>query len=240
MRDAEQAQGVRQGAAPTERFEARDLKRPYVKAAIVVGVLALFALLLRWTPLADLFSDVKRLQQMIDATGAFAPLAFLGLSAALMFLGAPRLVFCTVGGALFGFLEGLALSQVATLLGALGPFLFARWGRRTPSEQKLKLVAKAQEYLKHRSVLDVFLLRQLPVWGAILNLILGSSDVPLRTFLVGSFFGYLPQSVVFSLIGSGFGETTLLHAVSRVFGAVCMLALFLLIAWRAMKRRKRG
>ena len=150
-----------------------------------------------------------------------------------MFVGAPRLVFCTVGGALFGFIEGLALSQVATL-----PFLFARWGRGAPSEQKLKLVARAQEYLKRRSILDVFLIRQLPVWGAVINLVLGSSDVPLRTFLVGSFFGYLPQSVVFSLIGSGFGETTTLHAVSRMFGAVSMLALFLLIAWRAMKKKR--
>jgi uncharacterized membrane protein YdjX (TVP38/TMEM64 family) len=225
--------------APEERrLESRDIRRPYVKAGIVVGVLALFALLLRWTPFADVFSDVKEMQDAIDAAGAFAPLAFLGASAGLMFLGAPRLVFCTVGGALFGFIEGLALSQLATLAGALGPFLFARWGLGSTTEKKLKLVAKAQEYLKHRSILDVFLIRQLPVWGALLNIALGSSDVPLRTFLIGSFFGYLPQSIVFSLIGSGFGETTTLHAVSRVFGAVSVLVLGALITWRIIRKKR--
>ena len=220
-------------------FKPRDLKRPFVKAGIIVLVLAVFTLMLRATPLADLFSDVSKLQSTIDKTGVWAPAAFLGLSAALMFLGAPRLVFCTVGGALFGFIEGLVLSQIATLMGAFGPFLFARWGRRSPSDRKIKLFDKAREYLKRRSILDVFLLRQLPVWGVFLNLILGSSDVPIRTFLIGSFFGYLPQSIVFSLIGSGFGEVTTLHAVSRALGAVSVLAFAGIVTWQVMKKKRR-
>jgi uncharacterized membrane protein YdjX (TVP38/TMEM64 family) len=227
------------GVTEARDFKPRDLKRPYVKAGIIVLVLAAFTLLLRLTPLADLFSDVSKIQATIDETGVWAPAAFLGLSAALMFLGAPRLVFCTVGGALFGFIEGLALSQIATLMGALGPFLFARWGKRSPSEKKIMLIAKAQEYLKRRSILDVFLLRQLPVWGVFLNLILGSSDVPMRTFLIGSFFGYLPQSIVFALIGSGFGEVTTLHAVSRVFCAASVLAFAGIVTWQAMRKRKK-
>jgi uncharacterized membrane protein YdjX (TVP38/TMEM64 family) len=229
------------GGAPEPAPEARprDAWRPYVKAAIVVLVLGSFAVILRWTPLADVASNVRGMQAALDGMGAFAPAAFFGLASVAMFVGAPRLVFCTLGGVLFGFVEGLVLSQFATMVGALGPFLFARWGNGAPKAPRLKVIARAKEYLKRRSVMDIFLLRQLPIWGVLLNLILGSSDVPLTTFLVGSFLGYLPQSIVFALIGSGFGEETMLLAALRFFGAGCLLALAAIITWRVMRRRKK-
>ena len=71
------------------------------------------------------YLNVEELQALVSATGVWAPIVFFGLTAALIFVGAPRLIFCAIGGALFGFIGGVALSQIATLIGSLGPFLFS-------------------------------------------------------------------------------------------------------------------
>ena len=145
-------------------------------------------------------------------------------------------VFCAVGGALFGFLGGLALTQIATLIGSLGPFLFARWGARKWVTAKLRSFKFARDFLQNPSVMDVFLIRHLPIWGVFINMLLGSNGARLRTFLIGSFFGFLPQGVVFTLVGSGIGEESTLMVVSRTWGAILILVIAAIITRRVTRR----
>ncbi len=201
-------------------------------------VLALFVVLLNLTPAGE-YLNVEELQALVSDTGAWAPLAFFGLAAILIFVGAPRLIFCALGGALFGFIEGLALSQMATMLGSLGPFLFARWSAREWVTARLKSFKIAREYLQNPSVMDVFLLRHVPIWGVFINLLLGSNNVRLRTFFIGSFFGFLPQGIVFTLIGSGIGEESTLMVISRVWCAILVLVVAAIITRRVMRRDRR-
>jgi uncharacterized membrane protein YdjX (TVP38/TMEM64 family) len=221
------------GEPPVPNF-----KRAYFKTGMVVFFLALFVVLLNLTAVGE-YLNVEELQVLVSDTGAWAPLVFLGLTATLIFVGAPRLIFCTLGGALFGFVEGLALVQMATLLGSLGPFLFARWSAREWVTAKLKSFNIAQEYLQNPSVMDVFLLRHIPIWGVFINLLLGSNNVRLRTFLIGSFFGFLPQGIVFTLIGSGIGEESTLMVVSRVWCAILVLVIAAIVTRRVTRRDRR-
>lgn len=224
--------------ADPDKLPVPDFKRAYLKTGVVVLVLALFVVLLNLTPAGE-YLNVEELQALVSDTGAWAPLAFFGLAAILIFVGAPRLIFCALGGALFGFIEGLALSQMATMLGSLGPFLFARWSAREWVTARLKSFKIAREYLQNPSVMDVFLLRHVPIWGVFINLLLGSNNVRLRTFFIGSFFGFLPQGIVFTLIGSGIGEESTLMVISRVWCAILVLVVAAIITRRVMRRDRR-
>ncbi len=215
-----------------------DFRRAYLKTGMVVLFLALFVVLLNLTSAGE-YLNVEELQTVVSDTGAWAPLVFFGLAATLIFVGAPRLIFCTLGGALFGFVEGFALSQMATLLGSLGPFLFAKWSAREWVTAKLSSFKIAREHLQNPSVMDVFLLRHIPIWGVFINLLLGSNNVRLRTFLIGSFFGFLPQGVVFTLIGSGIGEESTLMVVSRVWCAILVLVIAAIITRRVTRQTRR-
>ena len=212
-----------------------DFRRAYLKTGMVVLVLALFVVLLNLTPAGE-YLNVEELQALVSETGAWAPLVFFGLAATLIFVGAPRLIFCALGGALFGFVEGLALSQMATMLGSLGPFLFARWSAREWVTARLSSFKIAREHLQNPTVMDVFLLRHIPIWGVFINLLLGSNNVRLRTFFIGSFFGFLPQGIVFTLIGSGIGEESTLMFVSRVWCAILVLVVAAIITRRVTRR----
>ena len=56
--------------------------------------------------------------------------------------------------------------------------------------------------LDQRSVLAVFVLRQLPIASAVVSLALGVRHVPAGTFLLGTFIGFLPEGVPLALLGA--------------------------------------
>jgi uncharacterized membrane protein YdjX (TVP38/TMEM64 family) len=86
---------------------------------------------LAWlTPLRSLFSEPQKISEELRALGPVAPLVFTLSVALLVTLGVPRLILCAAGGLTFGFLQGLLWSQVGTLIGSYGTFLFARWSGR--------------------------------------------------------------------------------------------------------------
>jgi uncharacterized membrane protein YdjX (TVP38/TMEM64 family) len=87
------------------------------------------------------------------------------------------------------------------------------------------------------SVLTVFLVRQLPIAGVVPNLVLGVTPVKHRVFLIGSFLGLLPATVLVSLIGSGLGKPSLLHSLGQLTTALAVLALAAVLVWRLRPRR---
>lgn len=215
--------------------EALNFRRGYLKTAAVVLFLACIVALLNLSSIGE-HLNVDALRAMVDGTGMWAPFVFFLVTAASIFIGAPRLIFCAAGGALFGFVEGLFLTQLATIVGSLGPFLFARWAAREWVAARLAKFKAAQRYLRNPSVLDVFLIRHLPIWGVFINMLLGSNGVRLRTFLAGSFLGFLPQGIVFTLVGSGVGEESTLMVVSRTWGAILVLVVAAVITRRVIRR----
>jgi uncharacterized membrane protein YdjX (TVP38/TMEM64 family) len=213
--------------------------RDGLRIALVVAVLGALIVALRASPLGELFSSVDSFRRAIDASGLWPPLAFCGLAAVLVCVGAPRLVFAAFAGALFGFAEGLLLCQISTLAGALGTFLLARWGLGSLlRKRRWAAVEKIRGYLDSPTILDVFLLRQLPVWGLLTTAVLGSGGTRTDVFLAGSFLGFLPQSVVFSLVGAGVAEESAMITASRVVGAISVIAISALATLRLRRARE--
>lgn len=218
-----------------------DIKHMYLKMGGIVVFVAACIAVFHFTPLKDYISAIQAVKEALSATGYWVPLVFFGLTAGMTFIGAPRLPFCVLGGMLFGFLVGLILSLAATLLGAYGPFTFGRYTTRQWVTQKLERFEKANAYLKNPTIFNVFLIRQLPIWGLFTNLLLGSIGVSHFRFFVGSFFGFLPQAVIFSLIGCGIVQASFLDALSQIWAAVSVLLIAALVTWRlVIYARKRN
>ena len=207
-----------------------------IMALVVAACLAIFHL----TPLKHYATDVIAWKDEIKGTGIWAPLVFLGLTTVLIAVGLPRLLFCALGGMLFGFWQGFLLGQFASLFGSYATFVFARWGGRDWVRQRIAQDGRLHKLLKHPSLFSVFLVRQLPIAGVVPNLVLGLTHVRHRVFLLGSFLGYLPSAAWVALIGSGIGKQSLPHAMFHITLAMLGLGGASTIAWYIRRRLTSG
>jgi uncharacterized membrane protein YdjX (TVP38/TMEM64 family) len=93
------------------------------------------------------------------------------------------------------------------------------------------------DLLGQHGFMVVLLIRLCPVGNNFLtNYLAGVTAIPLRTFLAASFIGYLPQSLIFALLGSGFAD----HPQLRLWGGAALLAAFSLFFLWYFRRSKEG
>lgn len=120
-------------------------------------------------------------------------------------LALPRQIIAFLAGYAFGVGFGTLYGALAALLGCVLTFGYARMLGRGLIQNRLRGRAERLS----RFVLDhpfamTLLLRLLPVGSNfLLNLAAGVSRVRAAPFFAGSFIGYLPQTLVFALVGSG-------------------------------------
>ena len=162
--------------------------------------------------------------------GALGLALFLLVGAAGVAAGLPRQVVCFLAGYVSGFSDGVALALAATVLGSAATFLFARLVARDFIRRRLSARAsRIDDFLGRNPLLATMLIRLLPVGNNLLtNLVAGVSAVPVVPFLTGSVIGFLPQTIVFALLGSGIRVDPLLRIAvsvalflaSAVLGAV--------------------
>ncbi|OYY92435.1 MAG: SNARE associated Golgi protein [Hydrogenophilales bacterium 28-61-23] len=135
-------------------------------------------------------------------TGDLLFLAVGGLATALSF---PRQVVAFLGGYAFDFFSGTVLSTLATLLGCVLGFFYARWlGRGFVQKRFPGRIRKLDAFLHQHPFSMTLVVRLLPVGSnAATNLLAGVSSVRALPFFAGSVLGYLPQNLVFALAGSG-------------------------------------
>lgn len=151
------------------------------------------------------FMDQVWIDREVAGRGVQGELIFLATSILFTAAGLPRQLVAFLGGYAFGLLTGTLLALVASVLGALLCYLYAHWfGHRLLAP---RLGGRARHFhdlvVKHPFSLTL-LIRLLPVGSNLVtNLIAGLARAPLGWFLLGSAIGYLPQTLVFTLAGSG-------------------------------------
>jgi uncharacterized membrane protein YdjX (TVP38/TMEM64 family) len=195
----------------------------YLKLGIVVCVVAAGICVIHFTGLKAYLDDAAQIKRTLAQTGWWASCIFTVGAALLILCGAPRLLFCALGGLLFGFLKGFLLAQVATLTSAYVTFLFSRWGVRDWVKNLAKSQQRIPNYFHSPTFLSVFLSRQIPAPGILVNLFWGASSVTQRIFVSGSLVGFFPQALVASLAGSGAAKSSTLHALTQILVAVAIL-----------------
>jgi len=141
----------------------------------------------------------------VRGKGIPGELLFVAVGGLVMAVAVPRHIVSFLGGYAFGLGLGTALALVATEVACALVFFYGRFvGRPLVSERLRARVQRIEEFLAANPFSMTLLIRLLPVGNNFATcLAAGVSRVPARPFLLGSLLGYLPQTFVFTLAGSG-------------------------------------
>jgi uncharacterized membrane protein YdjX (TVP38/TMEM64 family) len=209
------------------------------KPLIMLAVVAVAFALVYFTPVRNYLDNIQSVKSWLLSLGWVGPATWIAIVFALVSAGLPRLLFCPIGGLAFGFWHGLLWTQMATLAGYYVLFLFVRWGGKDFVLRHWPRVGRMKEYLQgHSATLMVFTVRQLPVSGLIINLVLGFSPIQHRHFLLGTAFGILPEAIPFTLVTSGTFKLNGQNTPLYIAAAVGMLLLVCTALWYFSRHSK--
>jgi len=159
-------------------------------------------------------------------------LALVAAGAVLTASGLPRGAVAFAGGYAFGAWRGGALALLAQMLGCLIDFWWARAIAKGWATRHIKgRLVRIDRMLMARPFTTTLTLRMLPVSNnVLLNLLAGVTGLRTWPFLAATLIGYVPQTAIFTLAGSGVhvdrGIQLCLGAL--LFAASAGLGLFLL------------
>jgi len=123
-------------------------------------------------------------------------------------LSLPGAVWATLaGGFVFGTWIGGLYVVVGATFGATAIFLIARYALADFFRAKAgNAVRKMEEGFNENALSYMFVLRLVPVFPFwLVNLVPAFLGVTLRTYVIGTFFGIMPGSLVYASVGNGLG-----------------------------------
>ncbi|MBE0469862.1 MAG: VTT domain-containing protein [Methyloprofundus sp.] len=175
-----------------------------IKGLVVLICLVLFGLLFNF-----ILSTTEFNQAWIDAKvknqGSTGIFYFILLCMVTTACGLPRQVAAFLGGYAFGVVNGIILATLGATLGCVLSFYFARILARSFVIKKFpKKINSINRFLHQSAFTKTIIIRLLPVGSNLItNLVVGVTHAKGSHFIAGSFIGYLPQMIIFSLAGSG-------------------------------------
>ncbi len=172
------------------------------KPALMAGAMVAVAFAL---PMLGASSAQGTLEHLVTEGGIRGPALFLVLATALTAIGLPRQIPAFVAGYAFGPWYGVAIALVSQLLACSADFIWARAvGRAFVRRRFGAMLGRVDAALAAQPFIATLTLRLLPVGSNILlNLAAGLSSVRALPFLAASGIGFIPQTVIFALIGRG-------------------------------------
>ncbi len=222
------------------------LIRGLVVIALLGAVLAFFAL-----GLQHQFSleALKARQHDLDAYRQAHPgllaAGFFLVYVAFAALSLPAATLLTLAaGAVFGLLEGTVLVSFASSIGATLAFLASRFVLGEAVQKRFgKRLETINEGMRREGALYLFSLRLVPLFPFfVVNLLMGLTRLPVRTFYWVSQVGMLAATVVYVNAGT---QLAGLHSLSgiaspKVLGSFALLGVFPLLARWIVARVKAG
>ncbi|HEY8585670.1 MAG TPA: FAD-dependent oxidoreductase [Rhodanobacter sp.] len=226
--------------------DRRTLIRWLVVVALLGAVVAFFALGMQHQ--LDL-QMLKTRQHELDAYRMAHPLllagGFLLVYVAVTALSLPAATLLTLAaGAVFGLLEGTVLVSFASSIGATLAFLASRFVLRDTVQQRFgKSLASINAGVERDGALYLFTLRLVPVIPFfVVNLAMGLTRLPARTFYWVSQLGMLAATVVFVNAGTQLANLESLSGILSpgIIGSLVLLGVFPLLARKLVDRVKAG
>ncbi len=178
--------------------------RAILKGLLWIVSLVALGFLAKNGHLADMLSE-HWIDAEVRGKGWSGNLIFLAMGALTTAVGFPRQVVAFLGGYAFGFVSGSALATSAAALGCVLAFYYARWfGRGLVAHRFPGRIRKVDDFLRGHPFSMAVVIRLLPVGSNLVtNLLAGVTSVRGLPFFAGSALGYVPQTLVFALAGSG-------------------------------------
>ncbi|MDU8928259.1 VTT domain-containing protein [Alisedimentitalea sp. MJ-SS2] len=181
--------------------------------AIIFIVAAIGAFTLRdYLSFEALRDNREALIAFRDANYVATVVVFMAAYVAIVAFSLPGATIATLtGGFLFATFPGTLFNVGAATIGATLIFLAARWGLGERLGAKLEAsdgaVKKIKDGIDENQWSMLFLIRLVPaVPFFIANLVPAFLEVPLRRFVVSTFFGIIPGGLVYTSVGAGLGE----------------------------------
>jgi uncharacterized membrane protein YdjX (TVP38/TMEM64 family) len=156
-------------------------------------------------PLLGASTAQGTLEHLVSEGGFRGPAMFLVLATMLTALGLPRQIPAFVAGYAFGPWYGVAIALVTQIMACSADFIWARAvGQAFIRRRFGTVLGKFDSMLAAQPFIATLTLRLMPVGSNILlNLAAGLSSIRALPFLAASAIGFIPQTVVFALIGRG-------------------------------------
>jgi uncharacterized membrane protein YdjX (TVP38/TMEM64 family) len=196
--------------AASRTARSRPVLRLLPLLALLIGLGAFFALGLQDQLTCAVLRDNRvAIGGWVDAHRALAVIAFMAGYAAIVALSVPGAVVMTVaGGFLFGTVAATAMVVAAATTGATALFLAARTMFRDLLEPRAgPWLARLQRGFAANELNYLLVLRLVPLFPFfVVNLVPAFLGVRLRTFVVATFVGIIPGTLVFSSVGAGLGS----------------------------------
>ena len=217
--------------------------------AILLSIAAFFILGLdKYLTLATLKASLGALHQWMDLRPLTSAVGFFAAYVAITALGLPSSVVMTVAaGALFGFVQGALLASFASTLGAVLSCLCARYILRQWVQARFgERLSSVNVGVEREGAFYLFTMRLIPILPFFaINLLMGLTPMPVRTYAWVSQLGMLPATAVFTYAGT---RLALVESLSDVLSpglitAFALLGLFPLMArklvfWLRIRRQR--
>lgn len=180
---------------------------------VILAVAAIGAFTLRdYLSFQALADNREALIAFRDANYFMTVVAFIAAYVIIVAFSLPGAAIATLtGGFLFATFPGALFNIVAATIGATAIFLAARMGFGEKLGEKLEAsdgtIKKIKDGIDENQWSMLFLIRLVPaVPFFIANLLPSFLEVPLHRFVISTFLGIIPGSVVYTSVGAGLGE----------------------------------
>ncbi|MEM7490450.1 MAG: VTT domain-containing protein [Pseudomonadota bacterium] len=185
----------------------------YLPLAAILVVAGAGAFFLRdYLSFQTLADNREALIAFRDANYLITALAFVAAYILIVAFSLPGAAIATLtGGFLFGVFPGVFLNAGAATIGAIAIFLAAKFGLGDRLAAKMDAsggaVKKIKDGIREDETSYLLIMRLVPaVPFFVANLIPAFVGVSLRKFMLTTFFGILPGSLVYTWVGAGLGE----------------------------------
>jgi uncharacterized membrane protein YdjX (TVP38/TMEM64 family) len=215
------------------RTQAAAAASKALKPALMAGGLVAVAVSL---PLLGGGTAQTTLVNLVAQGGVQGPVAFLGVATLLTAIGLPRQIPAFVAGYAFGPWSGVAIALLSQLIACAADFVWARAMARDFVARRFgKRLKRIDQALAARPFMATLTFRLMPVGSNILlTLVAGLSSIRALPFLAASLIGFVPQTVIFALLGRGSAptHTGVLAVGAAMFVASASLGLYLFGKYR--------
>jgi uncharacterized membrane protein YdjX (TVP38/TMEM64 family) len=206
-----------------------------LRGAVMIAVLIAAGYLLEHYKFQEIV-DYFRFSGNADAGWMNGRTAFVILSLCFTAVGGPRQAVAFFAAYFFGFGEGFFIALSATLLGSLVALAAGASFREEARRFIRGKLDIALQMWGSNAFMITFLIRLLPVGSNLVtNIAAGAMGIPVLGFLAGSAVGYVPQTLVFALMGSGVN----LGSSTQIGMSIVLFVLSVVIGVRIYARYRR-
>jgi uncharacterized membrane protein YdjX (TVP38/TMEM64 family) len=225
---------------PDTRSKTRNLPASLLWRAIFAGcaLITAGAMLARSVD-ATKWLTAEGLRAAVGAGEWYGPLCYVSTIVGGMFLPIPKIVLIGLGGALFGPWYGFTYAWLGQILGTSVLFIVTRSGFRALARrlvhEHVEAARRIDAHLEQRGVSLVAALRLFYFMGTPLSVMLATTRLRLRHFVVGTAIGVIPAVAL--AVASG---DAVASGATGLTAAVIGLGLVLVVGLGSIVRRRFG